>query len=178
MSRCLIVLGVMIGIASIGAQTPLGREAIELRSHAAIQALDRYLETWNSRDARRWATSLHFPHIRPGPGVFELSKTPEEYAAGVNFQQKLSTGWHHSEWVARRVLHIGTDKVHVAGEWQRYTAEGRPLTGSVITYVVSLQSGRWGCCRGSPRVPRGSAPPTWRETARARERQWTRTFGP
>ena len=57
------------------AQTPLGKDAADLRAHQALQALDRYLETWNSRDAERWATSLNFPHVRPGPGAFELFVT-------------------------------------------------------------------------------------------------------
>jgi hypothetical protein len=123
---------------------PLGNEAFELRSRAALAALDRYLETWNSRDPKRWAGSLHFPHVRPGPGAFELSETPEQYAAGVNFSQTLATGWHHSEWTARRVLHVGLEQAHVAGSWQRYTEDDRPLVGSDITYVVTNQGGRWG----------------------------------
>lgn len=128
----------------LDAQAPLDAGAAALRSHMALQALDRYLETWNSRDPRRWAGSLHYPHIRPGPGAFELSRTAEEYAAGVNFAQTLATGWHHSEWTERRVVHVGLDKVHVSGAWQRYTEEGRPLVGSAITYIVTHDRGRWG----------------------------------
>ncbi len=141
----LIASGVALAsVIAVAAQTPLGRDATDLRAHQALLALDRYLETWNSRDATRWAGSLHFPHIRPGPGAFELSKTPEQYAAGVDFKQTLATGWHHSEWTSRRVLQVGVDKVHVAGAWQRYTAQGRELTGSVIIYIITNQAGRWG----------------------------------
>lgn len=152
----------LIGVASmvaVAAQTPLSREATDLRAHQALLALDRYLETWNSRDATRWAGSLHFPHIRPGPGAFELSKTPEQYAAGVDFKQTLATGWHHSEWTSRRVLQVGVDKVHVAGAWQRYTAEGRELTGSVITYIITNQAGRWGVLSRFAAGPTGIAAP-------------------
>jgi hypothetical protein len=129
---------------AIGARAPLDAAAVALRSHLALQALDRYLETWNSRNPRLWASSLHYPHIRPGPGAFELSRTPEEYAAGVNFAQTLATGWHHSEWTSRRVLQVGVDKVHVAGQWTRYAEDGRELTGSAITYILTNQNGRWG----------------------------------
>lgn len=135
---------VLAGVALLAAQTPLGPEATEWRAHVALQALDRYLETWNSREPKRWAASLHYPHIRPGPGAFELSQTPEQYAAGVNFNQTLATGWHHSEWTSRRVLQVGVDKVHVAGNWTRYAEDGRELTGSVITYIITNQGGRWG----------------------------------
>jgi len=115
-----------------------------LRSHAAMLALDRYLETWNSRNGALWATSLHYPHVRPGAGAFEVSETAEQYAAGVDFAQTVRTGWDHTEWVSREVLHVGIDKVHVAGTWQRYTAEGRPQATSAITYIVTEANGHWG----------------------------------
>jgi hypothetical protein len=117
--------------ATLVAQAPLGPEGVAWRSQAALQALDRYMETWNSRDPARWAASLHYPHIRPGPGPFELAQTATQYAAGVDFNRTVATGWHHSEWTSRQVLQVGIDKVHVAGSWTRYAADGRELTVSV-----------------------------------------------
>jgi hypothetical protein len=136
-------------IAAVLASAPLRGQsapgfASDARASAALAALDRYLETWNSRDPRVWAASLHFPHVRPGPGAFEVSHTAEQYAKGVDFNATLATGWHHSEWTSRRVLQVGSDKVHVAGSWTRYTADGRALIGSAITYIVTNQNGRWG----------------------------------
>ena len=169
---------VLLAAAGLSAQVPLGKEAADLRAHLAIAALDRYLETWNSRDPKRWATSLHFPHVRPGPGAFEVSDTPEQYAAGVNFKQTLSTGWHHSEWTARRVLHVGLDQAHVAGSWMRYTEDDRPLVGNDITYVVTNQGGAGVCCRASRPDRAGSMPPRQRPTARRPARRWTLTSAP
>lgn len=63
---------------SIDAQVPLDAAGLALRRHEAMVALDRYLETWNSRNSAVWATALHFPHVRPGPGAFEMTRTPEE----------------------------------------------------------------------------------------------------
>ena len=140
------------------AQIPLGKDATDLRAHMALQALDRYLETWNSRDPERWATSLNFPHVRPGPGAFELFKTPALYAASVNFAQTLATGWHHSEWTTRRVLQLGVDKVHVAGSWLRYTEDGRQMVGTSVTYIVTNQSGRWGVLSRFAAGPTGTEP--------------------
>lgn len=142
--RTTLALLILAAAAGLSAQVPLGKEAVEVRTHEAIAALDRYLETWNSRDPKRWATSLHFPHVRPGPGAFELSETPEQYAAGVNYSQTLKTGWHHSEWTSRRVLHVGLGQAHVAGSWMRYTEDDRPLVGNDITYIVTNHGGRWG----------------------------------
>jgi hypothetical protein len=73
-----------------------------------------------------------------------LSATAEHYAAGVDFAATVKTGWHHSEWTSRRVVHVGVDKVHVTGAWQRYAEDGRTLVGSAITYIVTNVNGRWG----------------------------------
>jgi hypothetical protein len=146
LSRLAALLGLLaLGASGIVAQTP-GGSARDSGSPAAqaLLALDRYLETWNSRDAKVWATSLNFPHVRPGPGAFEVSKTAEEYAAGIDYNATLKTGWHHSEWTSRRVLQVAADKVHIAGSWQRYAEDGRPLVGSDITYVITPDRGRWG----------------------------------
>ena len=145
-------------VAALDGQTPLGKDASDLRAHLGLQALDRYLETWNSRDPERWAASLNFPHVRPGPGAFELFKTPAQYAASVNFAQTIATGWHHSEWTTRRVLQVGVDKVHVAGSWLRYTEDGRQLVGTSVTYIVTDQGGRWGVLSRFAAGPTGTEP--------------------
>jgi hypothetical protein len=131
-------------VAPAFAQNGLDQAGIALRTREALIALDRYLETWNSRSGAIWATSLHFPHVRPGPGAFEVSETAQQYAAGVNFDQTLATGWHHSEWVSREVLQVGATKVHAAGSWRRYTASDTPMAGNDITYIITEQHGRWG----------------------------------
>jgi hypothetical protein len=140
----LVCLGIVVLLGPAPSGQALDAAGIAQRTHLALMALDRYLEGWNSRDGVQWAKSLHFPHVRPGPGAFELTKSADEYAKGVDFTQTLKTGWHHSEWVSRAVLQVGIDKVHAAGRWQRYTEDGRTLASSDITYVVTNQKGRWG----------------------------------
>lgn len=142
--RHLIGLLVVLSVTGVSAQPVLDAAFLAQRRQEALIALDRYLETWNSRNGAVWATSLHFPHVRPGPGAFEMTRTPEEYAKGVNFEQTLKTGWHHSEWVTRTVLQVGWDKVHASGTWQRYTADDTPLAGSDITYIITRQGEHWG----------------------------------
>ncbi len=131
-------------VAGVSGQTPIDAPGVALRSRLALVALDRYLETWNSRNGLLWASSLHFPHVRPGAQPFRLTRTPEEYAAGVDFAETLATGWDHSEWVSREIVHVGLRKVHAAGTWQRYNKNGQALAGSAITYIVTEHEGRWG----------------------------------
>ena len=137
------VRALLFGLA-LAAASPLLQAQAPDAAHEAMLALDRYLETWNSRTPALWAASLHYPHVRPGAGPFEVSQSAAEYAAGVNFEQTLRTGWHHSEWVSREVLQISARKVHIAGSWRRYTADDTPQTSSAITYVVTTVEGRWG----------------------------------
>ncbi len=140
----ILIAAVVASTGRVHTQSVLSAEAIALRSQAALLALDRYLETWNSRDPRIWATSLQFPHVRPGAGPFKLTHNTEEYVAGIDFEQTANTGWDHTEWVSREVLQVGIDKVHAAATWQRYTKDGRPLATSAITYVITNQQDRWG----------------------------------
>lgn len=161
----LAALAVALALAPLGGQpapvATLSNESVAQRTQFAFEALDRYMETWNSRDAMRWAGSLHFPHVRPSPGEFAVSHTAEEYVKGVDFSQTLATGWHHSEWDSRRVLQVAAFKVHAAGQWTRYTADGKPMVGSLITYIITFQEGRWGV------LSRFAAGPTGLDAARA-----------
>ena len=111
-SACAIALSLaFLGVSAVSGQTPIDAPGVALRSHLALVALDRYLETWNSRNGLLWASSLHFPHVRPGVQPFTLTRTAEESAAGVDFAETLATGWDHSEWVSRVVVHVGLHRV-------------------------------------------------------------------
>ena len=61
-----LALVALAWVAVLPAQQINQAESSGERTTAAMHALDRYLETWNSRDARQWASSLHFPHINGG----------------------------------------------------------------------------------------------------------------
>jgi hypothetical protein len=110
----------------------------------ATRAVDRYLETWNTRDPLAWAGSLHFPHVRPGLGPVRLTHTPEEYVRGVDFERTIASGWHRSQWDSYDVFQVGPTKAHVAGHYSRYNIEGEQIRTTVITYVVTKQGDRWG----------------------------------
>ena len=107
-------------------------------------ALNSYLETWNSRVPALWAASLHYPHVRPGPGEFAVSRTPEKNTRRAS---TTSRRWPQAGTTASGCLvkcfRLAWIKVHVAGSWRRYTEDGRPLASSAITYVVTDYDGRW-----------------------------------
>lgn len=143
----LLLLTTLIALlpAAGSAQTPLTNTETEYNSHMALQALDRFMETWNTRNPPTWASSLNYPHVRPSSNPsFDLFLSAEEYAANTNFNQTLATGWRYSRWHSREVLQVGANKVHVAGRWIRYDENDNPTISSLVTYVVTNRDGQWG----------------------------------
>lgn len=112
---------------------------------AGLAAVDRFLETWNSRNPGIWAGSLHYPHVRPSPnGPATVAQTREMYIESVDYSKVLATGWDHSEWDYRQVLHVCESRIHVAGQWSRYDADGQVILTMPIVYIVTLLEGEWG----------------------------------
>lgn len=110
-----------------------------------LDAVDYFLETWNSRDPEKWADSLNFPHVRPSPiGPINVAATPEDYIARVDFQKTIDSGWDHSEWDYKQVLHTSPTKIHIAGQWSRYNTAGEVILTTPIVYVVTCDDGHWG----------------------------------
>lgn len=112
---------------------------------AGLDAVNKFLDTWNGRDPNAWAASLNYPHVRPSPfGPVRVAQTKEDYIAGVDYQRVIDTGWDHSEWDYTQVLHTSPRKVHVAGQWSRYNEHGDVILTTPIVYICTLMDGNWG----------------------------------
>ena len=110
-----------------------------------LDAVDRFITTWNSRNPDDWAASLNYPHVRPSPiGPTRVAPDAADYAAHVDFNQVIQSGWDHSEWDYKHVLHTSPRKIHVAGQWSRYNAAGEVILTTPIVYVVTHADGQWG----------------------------------
>ena len=117
-------------------------EALE---KAGIAAVDKFLDTWNSRDPEAWAGSLNYPHVRPSPfGAVQVAPMKEDYVAAVNYNKVVDSGWDHSEWDYKKVVHTSAKKIHVAGQWSRYNSKGDVILTTPIVYVCTLVDGSWG----------------------------------
>jgi hypothetical protein len=118
-------------------------------SACALEAVDRFFETFNSRDPLLWANSLHYPHIRkPGVGKpvrpSEPSLSAEDYVSRFDYSQIIRTGWDHTEVESKRIVHITCNKAHIAALYHRYNEQGDIIRTTRVTYLVTKLDERWG----------------------------------
>jgi hypothetical protein len=110
-----------------------------------LDAVDKFITTFNSRDVEAWADTLHFPHVRPSPfGPIRVLEDKQTYVDAFDYGAIIESGWDHSEWDYKQFLHQSPHKLHVAGQWSRYTAGGEKILTTPIVYVVTHHDGRWG----------------------------------
>lgn len=112
---------------------------------AAMESLDTYMAAFNARDPEAWAATLNYPHVRIASGDVRVWQTEEDYAAYMDFDAfARRTGWHHSQWDKREVIHSGPGKVHVATTFSRYNADDEKIATYNSLYIVTMVDGHWG----------------------------------
>lgn len=112
---------------------------------AALDAVERFIQTFNSRDPALWAATLRYPHVRPSPrSAQRVTESAQEYIQGVDFERTVATGWERSEYDSKEVVQIGPGKAHVAGQYTRYRADGSEIWSNQVTYVVTSNDAGWG----------------------------------
>lgn len=127
-------------LASHGIEAPAAQAAVT----AAFGVLDEFLKQFNARDARAWARTLHFPHLRIAGGEVQSWATAEDYAAANDLEAFAQTGWSHTRWDWLRPVQADADKVHVALQFTRYDAAEQPIASFQALYVLTRADGRWG----------------------------------
>ena len=128
-------------LLAVGAAVP----AAAVTEEQATQAVQRFIDAWNTRDPAAFAATLQYPHVRPtadfGGRVFADAAA---YAATVDFDQVLATGWNRTRLDSATVVHAGGGQAHVAGRYTRLRADGSAIWSNQITYVVTEQDGSIG----------------------------------
>lgn len=127
-------------LAALGIADPDSQAAVS----AAQQVLERFLETFNARDAKAWAQTLHFPHVRLTAGEVQLWQTPADYERSNDLAAFAETGWAYTRWDRVLPVQAGADKVHFALQFTRYDAAHQPIVSHQALYVVTRLDGRWG----------------------------------
>jgi hypothetical protein len=112
---------------------------------AAMATTDAFLETFNEGDAIGHAKTLGYPHVRLASGRVRIWQTIEDAIPAMEqgIAALRGSGWDHSVWDHRNVIHAGDGKVHLDVQFTRYRADGSVIGVFPAVYVIVEQDGRW-----------------------------------
>ena len=133
----------LLGVFALSVLSPVLAPA--LTEDEARQAVRRFIEAWNTRDPAAFAATLQYPHVRP-TAEFDgrVFADASAYAAIVDFDQVLATGWDRTRLDSAEVVQAGEGQAHVAGRYTRLRADGSAIWSNHITYVVTEKDGSTG----------------------------------
>src|SRR5262245_16410198 len=111
LSLVTFLLAAAVSAASLPqAPTESGDPALEA---AAMKLLDEYMAAWNSKDVTAWERTFHFPHYRLASGKMTVLERPGQQDEARLWQRMAASGWHHSKWDRRSIVHESADKITV-----------------------------------------------------------------
>jgi len=140
--RRLAVLVLATGLAApvVAAADPPGDP-----ERAARAVMAEFLAAFNARDERRWADTLHFPHVRLASQTVTVYPTREAFLEAMDLDAfARANDWDHSSWDDLRIVQASPRKVHVAVRFSRFRADGSRIASFDSLYVIEHVDGRWG----------------------------------
>ena len=108
----------------------------------ALAVLGAYMAAFNARDREAFDATIHFPHVSLGAGEATITRAGEALPALA--ATVADSGWSHSTLDAPRVIHAGSDKVHIGARITRHGKDGSIMGAYDVIYVVTCEDGRWG----------------------------------
>lgn len=133
----------LLGLALLGILWPA--QAPALTDEAATQAVRRFIEAWNTRDPAAFAATLQYTHVRPTADFDgRVFVDAAAYAATIDFDQVLATGWDRSRLDSAIIVQAGDGQAHVAGRYTRLRADGSAIFSNQVLYVVTENDGSTG----------------------------------
>jgi hypothetical protein len=109
---------------------------------AAMACLDLFMTGFNARDVAVYDQSFNFPSVRFASNNLRIINKGDQKPS--MFDNLANTGWDHSAWRRREVIHAGPDKVHIDTNFARYRKDGSILGGYDSIYIVNNEGGHWG----------------------------------
>jgi hypothetical protein len=135
----------LILVAGIGFSQPKSKPRIDPAVEAAaMKLLDEYMTAWNNKDMEAWELTFQFPHYRLASGNMSVLERPGMQDAARLWKAMADSGWHHSKWDHRRIIHATADKVHVDTKFTRYRADGSRIGSYESLYILTKENGHWG----------------------------------
>jgi hypothetical protein len=142
------VAAVLVGHTTIGVNAVSGEhgshEPDTQTKSAVLKTLDDYMFTFNAHDLRGWEETYQFPHYRLANGKMTVLDKAGLRDSEAVFGALQKTGWHHSKWEHRNIVHVSQDKVHVDTQFSRFDAKGTKIGVYESLYILTKENGRWG----------------------------------
>ena len=107
----------------------------------AYKVTDDFMRTFNTKDAKAWGETFHFPSVRIASGNVRIINGPQDLESG--FDTLSAQGWDHSDWAKRQVVQCGPTKAHMLTTFVRYRADGSVLSQFDSLYIVEFKNDRW-----------------------------------
>lgn len=117
----------------------------------AFEVTDRFMATFNTKDAAQWATTFDFPSVRIASGRTAILNSAADLED--SFSRLQATGWDHSAWAMRKVVQCEPTKAHMLTTFVRYRKDGSVLSQFNSLYVVELRNDKWGITLRSSFAP-------------------------
>ena len=139
--------GILVGHTSLtlkGKDDDKGNHQPDAATKAAVfKSLDDYMNTFNAHDLAGWETTYHFPHYRLASGEMSVLEKPGLRDSAAVFGALERTGWHHSQWEHRNIVHASSDKVHVDTQFSRFDAKGKKIGVYESLYILTKENNKW-----------------------------------
>jgi hypothetical protein len=117
----------------------------------AYKVTDDFMRTFNTKDAKAWGETFHFPSVRIASGTVRIINGPKDLES--SFSTLGAEGWDHSAWQKRKVVQCGSTKAHMLTTFVRYRADGSELSRFDSLYIVEFKEGRWALTARSSFAP-------------------------
>ncbi|MDP3736601.1 MAG: hypothetical protein Q8R02_04380 [Hyphomonadaceae bacterium] len=117
----------------------------------AYDVTDRFMSSFNSKNAEAWGATFHFPSVRIASGNVRIINSAADLEN--SFATLGAQGWDHSAWAARKVVQCADTKAHMLTTFVRYRADGSELSKFNSLYIVEFKNNRWALTARSSFAP-------------------------
>ena len=76
--------------------------------------------------------------------VFAAAGSDTDAWMETTYRNLRESGWDHTRWSRRRIVHISASKAHVDAEFTRYRKDGPVIGVFESLYILTHENGRWG----------------------------------
>lgn len=117
----------------------------------AYEITDRFMSSFNSKNAEAWGATFNFPSVRIASGNVRIINSPADLDS--SFANLAAQGWDHSDWKDRRIVQCEATKAHMLTTFVRYRADNTVLSQFNSLYIVEFKNGKWGITARSSFAP-------------------------